>query len=279
MKKSARKLFDLTGRVAVITGGAGLLGRMHAEAIAEYGGIPVLADVDFTRATAVAADISRTFSVDCIAVRTDITRPLSVRRLLKKLLSRYGKVDILVNNAANNPKVERKMDTMTEWSRFENFPLERWNRDLQVGLTGAFICSQIIGSEMASRGKGVILNILSDLAVIAPDQRIYRKAELPEHLQPAKPVSYSAVKGALLMLTKYLATYWADKNVRVNALSPGGVYDGQPEDFVKKLANLIPMARMAKVDEYKGAILFLVSDASSYMTGSNLIVDGGRTTW
>lgn len=279
MTRSVRDLFDLTGRVAIITGGAGLLGRMHAEVIAKVGGIAVIADIDKAGAEQVARDISSQFGIDSIGTPTDVTRPESVKRLLGKVLARFGRVDILINNAANNPKVEETTVSRTEWSRFENFPLEMWYQDLAVGLTGAFICSQVIGTEMASRGGGVILNIASDLAVIAPDQRLYRQPGLPEHLQPVKPVSYSVIKGGLLILTKYLATYWADKNVRVNALSPGGVYNGQPDDFVQRLINLIPMRRMARVDEYKGAILFLVSDASSYMTGANLIIDGGRTAW
>ena len=153
-----------------------------------------------------------------------------------------------------------------------------------MGLTGAHLCSQVIGSYMAqtfreSERRGVILNIASDLAVIGPDQRIYRQPGLPEHLQPAKPVTYSVVKSALVGLTRYLATYWANSGVRVNAVSPGGIYNGQPEAFVQKLSDLIPMGRMARLSEYQGTVLFLVSDASSYMTGHNLVVDGGRTAW
>jgi NAD(P)-dependent dehydrogenase (short-subunit alcohol dehydrogenase family) len=132
---------------------------------------------------------------------------------------------------------------------------------------------------MARRGRGVIVNVASDLALIGPDQRIYRQPGLPDHLQPVKPVTYSVVKAALVGLTRYLATYWADRGVRVNAISPGGVYNGQPDEFVAKLAQLIPLGRMANLDEYRGAILFLCSDASSYMTGNNLVVDGGRTCW
>ncbi|MCL4559708.1 MAG: SDR family oxidoreductase, partial [Chloroflexi bacterium] len=167
----------------------------------------------------------------------------------------------------------------TEWSRFENFPLETWEQDIAVGLTGAYLCSQVVGSAMAARGGGVILNVASDLGVIAPDQRIYRKEGLPEDQQPVKPVTYSVVKSGLIGLTRYLATYWAAEHVRVNAISPGGVYNGQPEEFVQKLAALIPMGRMARLDEYKGAVLFLVSDASAYMTGGNLVIEGGRTVW
>jgi NAD(P)-dependent dehydrogenase (short-subunit alcohol dehydrogenase family) len=192
-------------------------------------------------------------------------------------LKEFGRVDILINNAANNPKVESASGQA--WSRLENFPLDVWKADIAVGLTGAFLCSRVFGTEMAKRKNGVILNIASDLGVIAPDQRLYRQEGLAEDQQPVKPVTYSVVKTGLIGLTRYLATYWADRGVRVNAISPGGVFNGQPEDFVARLAKLIPMSRMAHVDEYQGAVLFLCSDASSYMTGQNLIVDGGRSCW
>ena len=207
---------------------------------------------------------------------TDITK-VPKRRPSRDDLGGSGAGRILINNAANNPKVEAAADPV--WSRLENFPLDVWEADIAVGLTGAFLCSQVIGAEMARRKKGVIVNVASDLAVIAPDQRLYRQDGLPEDQQPVKPVTYSVVKTALLGLTRYLATYWADCGVRVNAISPGGVYTGQPEDFVTRLSSLIPLSRMARVDEYQGAILFLCSDASSYMTGTNLVIDGGRSSW
>ena len=177
---------------------------------------------------------------------------------------------------ANNPKVEDAKPGQ-QWSRLENFPLDVWNADIAVGLTGAFLCSRIFGAEMVKQNAGVILNVASDLGVIAPDQRLYRKDGLPEEQQPVKPVTYSVVKTALIGLTRYLSTYWTDHNIRVNAISPGGVANGQPTEFTDKLHALIPMARMAHKDEYQGAVLFLCSDASSYMTGQNLIVDGGRS--
>ena len=276
--ESVRGAFDLTGRVAIITGGAGLLGVKHAEAIAEMGGIPVLLDLNGEKAKAQAMEIAATFGVQALGQTTDVTKPQAIADALSKALETFGRVDILINNAANNPKVEGRVGGL-HWSRLENFPLDVWNQDLAVGLTGAFLCSQIIGSEMARRGKGVILNIASDLSVIAPDQRIYRQPGLPEEQQSVKPVSYSIVKAGLLGLTRYLATYWADKGVRVNAISPGGVYIDQDAGFVQRLSNLIPMGRMAHSDEYKAAIIFLISDASSYMTGANLIVDGGRSCW
>lgn len=269
--------FDLSGRVAVITGGAGLLGGRHAEAIAGAGGIPVIVDVRGDLAEVRAGDLTRDFGVEACAIETDITQPAQVEEMLSRVLQTYGRVDILINNAANDPKVEDVSDVA--WSRLENFSLDEWQADLAVGLTGAFLCSKVVGSEMARRGRGVIVNIASDLGVIAPDQRIYRVHGLPEAQQPVKPITYSVVKTGLVGLTRYLATYWADSGVRVNAISPGSVYNDQPEEFVARLTNLIPMGRMARQDEYRGAIVFLCADASSYMTGHNLIMDGGRTAW
>ncbi|HEX8550145.1 MAG TPA: SDR family oxidoreductase [Abditibacteriaceae bacterium] len=263
--------FDLTGRVAVITGGGGLMGAHHAAALAEAGAIPVLLDISGERAAQVAGEIAGAWSLE-----TDITQPQSVETALAEVLRKQGRIDILINNAANNPKME---SSDTAWSRMENFPLQQWDDDIAVGLTGAFLCCQVFGAEMARRGGGVILNIASDLAVIAPDQRLYRQPDLPENEQPVKPVTYSVVKTALIGLTRYLATYWADRGVRVNAISPGGIENNQPEEFRHRLENLIPMSRMARPNEYEAAILFLCSDASAYMTGQNLIMDGGRSCW
>jgi NAD(P)-dependent dehydrogenase (short-subunit alcohol dehydrogenase family) len=275
-QREVRDRFDLSGRVAVITGGAGLLGRQHAEAIAEMGGIPVIADIRDQAAKEVATEIAGRHSGGALAVRTDITDRASVDALLDQLLSTFGRVDILINNAANDPKAS---DRDTQWSRLESFPLEVWQRDLAVGLTGALVCSQVLGTRMAEVGSGVILNIASDLALIGPDQRIYRQPGLPADRQPVKPVSYPVVKAGLLGLTRYLATYWADRGVRVNAISPGGVEGNNDATFVANLTDLIPLGRMASADEYKAAVVFLVSDASAYMTGANLVVDGGRTAW
>ena len=275
--KNLHDFFGMTGRVVIITGGTGLLGQRHAEAIASAGGIPVLADVRSGEVDPREPAFVERFGEAASAVAVDVTKPSSIRAALRDVLERYGRVDGLINNAANNPKMES--GSAVEFSRLESFGLDQWEADLAVGLTGAFLCSQIIGGEMARRRRGVIVNVASDLAVIAPDQRLYRQPELPEDRQPVKPVTYSVVKTGLIGLTRYLATYWADAGVRVNAISPGGVQQGQPEEFVERLANLIPLGRMAQVDEYQGAILYLCSDASSYMTGTNLIVDGGRTCW
>ena len=275
--RDARKLFDLTGRVAIITGGGGLLGRRHAEAIAEAGGIPVIADSDGECCDAVVSHIRKLFTTPVWGVHVDITIAKQVKGLLDQVAEHFGRIDILINNAANNPKFENP--DSVQWSRFENFPLDRWNDDVGVGLTGVFLCSQIIGSYMAEHGGGVILNIASTMAIAAPDQRIYHRPGIPEDQQMVKPPSYAAIKAGVIGFTRYLATYWATAGVRANAISPGGVYDGQDELFVKNYSHRVPFGRMADADEYKGAILFLCSDASSYMTGANLIIDGGLTCW
>ena len=275
--KDTLKKFNLRGRVAVITGGAGLLGVQHAEAIAEAGGIPVLWDVNKEASSKAADNIVRNYNVSALGMVVDIINHEFINQAFVQVLDKFGKVDILINNAAYDPKVKDGENLI--WSRFENYSLDRWNKDIAVGLTGAFLCSQVIGSYMAKHNNGVILNIASDLSIISPDQRLYRKEGLKDSEQPVKPITYSIVKHGIIGLTRYLATYWADKNIRVNSISPGGVYTDQPDEFVKKLTNLIPLGRMANLNEYKTAIIFICSDASSYMTGANLVIDGGRTCW
>ncbi len=265
--------FDLSGRVAIVTGGAGLLGISHAQAIHAAGGVPVLLDI----AEIDAGDLRRRAGFEVAYINCDITSEDRLQEVRRALLAQYGRIDVLINNAANNPKVESPNGL--DRSRLENFPLNQWHSDIAVGLTGAMLCSRVFGSEMARRGKGVIVNIASDLALIAPDQRLYavdgRKAEE----QPVKPVTYSVVKSGLIGLTRYLATYWATAGVRANALCPGGVENGQNPIFLERIADLIPLGRMASIDEYQGAIVFLASDASAYMTGAVLAIDGGRTAW
>jgi NAD(P)-dependent dehydrogenase (short-subunit alcohol dehydrogenase family) len=270
------RLFDLTGRVAIITGGAGLLGYQHGAILAAAGAHVVLLDLGLANPQLRAEQLAADHGPDCLGLAVDITSEASLLEARDVILAKFNRIDILINNAANNPKVEDQKPGQP-WSRLENFPIETWNADIAVGLTGAFLCSRIFGQEMVKRNSGVILNVASDLGVIAPDQRLYRKEGVPEDQQPVKPVTYSVVKTALLGLTRYLSTYWTANNIRVNAISPGGVSADQPDEFTARLHQLIPMGRMAHKEEYQGAILFLCSDASSYMTGQNLIVDGGRS--
>jgi NAD(P)-dependent dehydrogenase (short-subunit alcohol dehydrogenase family) len=275
---SVRDRMDLSGRVFVVTGAGGLLGRQHAEAIAEMGGIPVLADIRRDAVEKSAREVADRWHVEVLPVAVDITSKEAVEDAAARVYARFGRVDGLVNNAANNPKVEAA-GAGPSWSRFETFSPEIWAADIAVGLTGALFCSQAFGRLMAQAGRGVILNIASDLAVIAPDQRIYHKPGLAEEAQPVKPVSYSVVKFGLVGLTKYLATYWAERGIRVNALSPGGVRADQDEAFVDRLTSLIPLGRMAREHEYRSIVAFLLSDAAAYMTGQNIVVDGGRSVW
>ena len=204
----------------------------------------------------------------------DVADPKSV----KAVVDQIDNIDILINNAAKDPKV-KKESGLTPDSRFETMTPEYWKAGLDAALNGTFYCSQAVGNKMLENGGGVILNISSDLGVIAPDQRLYRKDGIPEEQQNVKPVTYSAAKWAIIGMTKYLAVYFATKGIRVNCLSPTGVFNNHPEEFVKKLSNIIPMGRMAHIDEYKGAIAFLCSDASTYMTGENMVIDGGKTIW
>ncbi|MBR0780585.1 SDR family oxidoreductase [Bradyrhizobium iriomotense] len=272
--------YDLAGRTALVTGAGGLLGRQHVAALSEAGARVVVTEINLAQAEAAIATLKQaTPSADLIALALDVTKQDSVRAASEQLAGRGVTVDILVNNAAIDPKVTSSPGVMHS-SRFEAFPVPQWQTEIAVGLTGAMLCAQEFGGQMARRGRGVILNIASDLGVIAPDQRLYRQPQVTrEEEQPVKPVTYSVIKHGLIGLTKYLATYWADHGVRVNAISPGGVFNNQDPAFVDRLTRLIPMGRMAEVDEYRAAVQFLCSDASSYMTGQNLVMDGGRSVW
>lgn len=272
------KKFRLDGKTALITGAAGLLGVQHSRALLEAGGTVVLTDIGRAELDSAKSELCESFKDENIILKTmDVTNSDDIQSVYEEMLADGIAVDILVNNAAIDPKVDSEKG-LIESSRLENFSLDQWNLQLNVGLTGAFLCSKIFGLHMASQGRGgVILNISSDLSVISPDQRLYRKAGVPEHLQPVKPVTYSVIKAGLIGLTRYLATYWADKDVRCNALSPGGIFNNQPENFVNKLESLIPLRRMADASEYRETIQFLCSDASRYMNGQNIVVDGGRS--
>jgi NAD(P)-dependent dehydrogenase (short-subunit alcohol dehydrogenase family) len=268
--------FSLKGRVAIITGGAGLLGVRHGEAIAAAGGVAVLADLSEADAVDRAREIENATGAQALGLSCDVTRRESVEALLAAVTTRFGRVDILVNNAANNPKVERPG---RDFSRLENFPLEQWAADVAVGLTGPFLCAQVIGGVLARQRHGVIVNISSEYGVIAPDQRLYRRDGVAEDQQPVKPVSYTVVKAGLHGLTLYLATYWATAGVRVNTITLGGVENAQPAEFLERAASRIPMGRMARPHDFQGALVYLCSDAAAFVTGANLVVDGGKTIW
>jgi len=258
--------FSLYGKVAIVTGGAGLLGEQHCIALQEAGALPIIWDIDRERAKKVAVAHEWAYSVLDCGVEKQVTTAL------ESAINLYGAVDILVNNIANDPKVGS--DSLT---RLEDFPLARWYDDIEAGLTTYYICSKVIGSYLYKyRQNGCIINLASDLSVIAPDQRLYQQDTFKEHEQPVKPITYSVIKHGIVGLTKWLATYFAPK-VRVNAISPGGVFDYQDPVFVERVSQLIPMGRMANRDEIGGALVFLASEASQYITGINLLVDGGRT--
>jgi NAD(P)-dependent dehydrogenase (short-subunit alcohol dehydrogenase family) len=278
-QKGFLEKFDLTGRNALITGGAGLLGTEHARAILCANGNVILWDLDSELLSKTSSKLESEFGENRIFSEViDATDECQIENSIDKLNSNDVEIDILINNVAANPKYSKNVSS-SEFSRLENFRLEDWNEEISLGLTSAFLCSKIIGSRMAKRRKGIILNIASDLSVIAPDQRLYRVASLATEIQPVKPVTYSVIKAGLVGMTRYLATYWNEEGIRVNSLSPGGIYDNQPEEFVRKVSNLVPLGRMANRDEYQSAVQFLCSDASTYMTGQNIVIDGGRSIW
>ena len=279
MNKAFEK-FDLKGKTALITGASGLLGREHAHALLESGATVILTDITEESLASTRELLSRDMDADRIMIyNMDVSNLEEIKTVKEKLITKGLRVDVLVNNAAIDPKVKGDQGVL-ETSRLENFSLEQWDLQISVGLTGAFLCSQVFGSAMSRDGKGgVILNIASDLSVFSPDQRLYRKEGVSEEMQPVKPVTYSVIKAGLVGLTRYLATYWVEQGVRANALSPGGVFNGQGDEFVQRLSSLIPLGRMAERDEYRAAVQFLCSDASSYMNGQNIVIDGGRSIW
>ena len=271
--------FDLSKRWALVTGAAGLLGLEHSRALLESGANIVLQDIDIAKLARAKMILEAEYPTNTIRIcPSDVTSESSMLSVLEELDSDRISLSILINNAGINPKYAQ-VSTSEMNSRVECFDLDDWENQIRVGLTGAFICSKIFGTKMAKSGGGVIVNIASDLSVIAPDQRLYEKLGVKSDEQPVKPITYSVIKSGLIGLTRYLATYWHNCGVRVNALSPGGVYEGQEDGFVTKLSALIPLGRMAHADEYRSAIQFLSSDASSYMTGQNLVMDGGRSVW
>ncbi len=266
--------FSLEGRVALVTGGAGLLGEQFCRTLAAAGAAVAVVDLAAEAAARVAEAI-RARGGRAHPYPLDITDPTAVRAAVDDILTRWGRLDVLVNSAALDPKVDAEGQVRSAGT-FEDFPLVTWQQALNVNLTGAFLVTQAAARAMRRQGKGSIINICSTYGLVGPDQRIYQKPGQPPQY---KPVYYTVTKAALLGFTRYLATYYAGTEIRVNALTPGGVYNHQDEAFVQAYSARTVLGRMARKDEMNGALLFLASDASSYMTGANLVVDGGWTAW
>jgi NAD(P)-dependent dehydrogenase (short-subunit alcohol dehydrogenase family) len=292
----APDLFRLDGRVALITGGAGLLGRGYCEALFQSGAHVVIGDLDAQRAESLAAELNRTPpavapdtsgsappSARVLGLGVDVTDQASVEDAVRAAVRSFGRLDILVNNAALTVRGgSERLAPRDYFAPFEDYKLDVWDQALRTNLTGMLLCAQATGRQMLAQDPpgGVIVNISSTYGVVAPDQRLYSGVKSPyADTGFNTPVSYAVTKTAVLGLTRYLATYWGSKNIRVNALTPHGVFDNHDETFVRNFVFRSPLGRMARNDEYRGALLFLVSDASSYMTGANLIVDGGWTAW
>jgi NAD(P)-dependent dehydrogenase (short-subunit alcohol dehydrogenase family) len=276
-ENSVSDLFRLDGRVALITGGAGLLGRRYCEALVQAGARVVIGDLDGPSAASLASEIG----AQALGAELDVADDASVQAVVDTAVKHFGRLDILVNNAALTVRGgAERLKPEDYFAPFEHYRRDVWDQAVSVNLTGMVLCAQAAGRQMLSQGSGVIVNIASTYGVVAPDQRLYEGVISPYASTGFNtPVSYAVTKTAVLGLTRYLATYWGRQNIRVNALTPHGVYDNHDQAFVRNFVYRSPMGRMARNDEYRGALLFLVSDASSYMTGANLIVDGGWTAW
>lgn len=264
----AKNYFDISSKVIVLTGANGLIGRTIGAALLEQGGYLVELDVNFTQAPEIA-DFNKHLRVNC-----DIKDPASIEKAKDQILEKFGRIDALINLAAINDKFEADADLLS-LTGFENYPLAMWQASLDVNLTGLYLCCQILGSEIAKQKRGSIVNVASTYGLVGPDQNLYVDGNGKQLFY--KSPSYPATKGAVVNFSRYLAAYWGKDNVRVNTLCPGGVEDSQEEWFVKNYAKRTCLGRMAKPDDYIGSILFLISDSSSYMTGANLVVDGGWT--
>lgn len=265
--------FNLRKQYSLITGASGLLGEQHAIALLEINSNIILTDINYKKLVIQKKKLEKLFTNSKILIyKMDVTKEKSIIRVIRYLTIKKIKLKVLINNAAIDSKV-KKNQTMTNSANFEKMCINEWNRHINVGLLGATLCSKFFGNMIAkNKSGGVILNVASDLSVIAPNHNIYKKGTY-------KPVMYSIIKHGLIGLTKYLSTYWNHKNIRCNAISPGSVENNQSKHFITRIKKLIPLNRLAKKDEYKSSIQFLCSDASAYMTGQNLIIDGGRTVW
>jgi NAD(P)-dependent dehydrogenase (short-subunit alcohol dehydrogenase family) len=272
--KNYSDIFTLQGKTIVITGGAGFLGQEYTKVFLSLGANVVVLDKEINglESEVLHSDLC---IEKLLALPIDITQSVEVKSACRQVVERFRNIDVLINNAANNPK----MSEAEKVSRFETMSIDEWNSDIAVGLTGAFLCSQIFGTIMCNQKFGHIINISSDLGIISPDQRLYMIDEKSPEEQNTKPITYSVCKHGIIGLTRYLSTYWAQNGVRSNAVAFGGVHKNHSSEFVDRLSSLIPMARMANPDECVSTLIFLCSDASSYMNGSVIVVDGGRTVW
>jgi NAD(P)-dependent dehydrogenase (short-subunit alcohol dehydrogenase family) len=265
----------LEGRVAVVTGALGLLGRRHAEALAAAGASVVVTDLDPGGCVSRADELASAHGRPTLGHGADVTVKASVLALRDAVLARFSRVDVLVNDAALNERLESPESVAQ--AGFEDYPLEAWERSLRVNLTGSFLCCQALGAVMAQASKGSIVNVSSTYGLVAPDQSLYLREDGSRAAW--KSAAYPVAKGGVLALTRYLAAYWGQSGVRVNALCPGGVENGQDPHFVARYAERTPLGRMARPQDYDGAVVYLASDASAYMTGASLVVDGGFTAW
>jgi len=263
-------MFSLVNRVAIVTGSAGLLGKAHCRALAAAGANVVVADLIEKD----CIEIANALGEKHLGIVLNVTEADSIKNAKEIILQKYGRIDILVNNAAINDMFENPL-LAGEQSMFENYPVDMFRKSLEANVTGTFLCCQVFGSEMAKRGSGSIINIASTYGIVGPDQSIYKDKEGRQLF--FKSAAYPATKGAVINFTRFLAAYWGKQGVRVNTLSPGGVENSQDEFFVQNYNAKTPLNRMAKPTDYMGAVVFLASDASSYMTGANLVVDGGWT--
>lgn len=268
--------FHMDGQAAVVTGGAGLLGKEFCRTLAQAGAGVVVADLNQEAAEQVAAELQAE-GLKAVSVGVDVTSPASTQAMVETSVKAFGRLDVLVCSAAMDPKFDSANIGSQGANAFESYPLEAWRSALDVNLTGLFLCAQAAVQPMLAQKHGVIINICSTYGLVGPDQRIYRRPG--QDVQAYKPVFYSVTKAGVLGLTRYLATYYAGKHIRANALTPGGVYNNHDEVFTQAYSSRAVLGRMARKDEMSGALLFLASDASTYMTGANLVVDGGWTAW
>jgi len=273
-RKSFRSLFDLSDKVAVVTGGAGILGRYFCAGLAESGANVVVVDIQDTKAQEIAEELNQKYKVEAIGISCDVSQPESVQQMVSSVIFKFGEINILHNNAA-----AKSDDLDAFFAPFEQYSLDQWRKIMSVNLDGIFLVAQAVGKQMILQGKGgSIIQTASIYGIMAPDQRIY-EGSLYLDRQINTPAVYSASKAGVIGLTQYLSTYWAKYGIRVNTLTPGGVESGQNEEFKRRYSNRVPLNRIAQAEEMVGALLYLASDASSYVTGQNIIVDGGLSAW